>query len=394
MDTIVEEIQGPYGPVSVSESLLQRIWKSQRFLPEHLRLADGRKLQILSPGRWNFQEGPDFLGAELKFGDETIRGDIEVHFHATDWHAHGHRHDPAYRLVQLHVVLFPPGPNDIACKAGDRELPVLVLLPHLPEDLEACALDEAVLAASGRDRGDLARELAGRPLLERRELLRARAAQRWRQKVAHATVRLERLGWEQALHTALLEVLGYRRNRVPMLDLAQAHPLAEWVSPGFSTGVAFTSRADSWRLAGLRPGNHPKLRLAQYQALAQARPDWPARWLGMACPTVSDGLGVASARKAGRLGAWRKQLAQELLAGTWSGPRGDTLVVDALLPLRAARTGEKLFPLWQAWWAGDAPDEVDRFLAEAGVLETAVEPLANGHVQGVFQVFLEDRLDS
>lgn len=78
------EIQGLYGAVSIGEAVLQRIWAEGCFRKEGLRTASGEPLRILSPGRWNRNEGPDFLGAEWKVGDQRVVGDVEIHFHARD----------------------------------------------------------------------------------------------------------------------------------------------------------------------------------------------------------------------------------------------------------------------------------------------------------------------
>ena len=37
-----------------------------------------------SPGIWNKEEGPDFKGAVLEIDGQSMRGDVEIHFYASD----------------------------------------------------------------------------------------------------------------------------------------------------------------------------------------------------------------------------------------------------------------------------------------------------------------------
>ena len=73
-------------------------------------------------------------------------------------------------------------------------------------------------------------------------------------------------GWEAACHSYALEVLGYARNRAPMLRLAAKYPLAAMRVDGMNGDDLFAEEAAQWKLNGLRPANHPRRRLAQYLA--------------------------------------------------------------------------------------------------------------------------------
>src|SRR5687767_818697 len=95
----VAEMQGLYGPFTLTERVVQKIWLRGDFDRTRLTLADGRPLEIRTVGVWNLFAGPDFRDARLVIGGESITGDIEVHFHAADWRAHGHETDRAYANV-------------------------------------------------------------------------------------------------------------------------------------------------------------------------------------------------------------------------------------------------------------------------------------------------------
>lgn len=89
----------------MKEDLLQYIWKFQLFNKGNLATTDGHSLMILNPGLHNKNQGPDFLEAKIKLGEEEWVGHIEIHLRSSDWDAHRHYDDINYQNVILHVVL-------------------------------------------------------------------------------------------------------------------------------------------------------------------------------------------------------------------------------------------------------------------------------------------------
>lgn len=89
----------------LDERLIQTIWAQQLFGSAELRLADGRHLRVLDPGRWNGSAGPDFRDARLMIDETPVTGDVEIHLRASDWWRHGHDRDLDYNGVVLHAVL-------------------------------------------------------------------------------------------------------------------------------------------------------------------------------------------------------------------------------------------------------------------------------------------------
>lgn len=384
----VAEVQGLYGAFSFPERLLQKIWLRGDFDGSAARTADGRAVRVLQPGRWNHLGGPDFAGARLVIDGADVTGAVELHLNARDWAAHGHAADPAYDGVVLHVVLFPCA-ESFTPGAGGRRIPILCLLPLLHHGLEEYAADEAMEQLAGRPL-HYAQEVLG--ALGREELdtlLAGHAGERWRSKVHFARERIRRLGWEGACHHAALEILGYRFNRAPMLSVAITWPLPEWSARRVDPAELFAALSGRWSVQGVRPLNHPRLRLRQYAEWCAARPDWPA---GLRDHSRVRGLAAASPRLGGNTGAWRRAagltrlragLCDGLCAGAVGGSRFDNLVGDGLLPLLAAETGLDLEAAWSGWFAGDAPEAVVRVLRELGVFAGRDRPVAQGPVQGV-----------
>ena len=108
----VREIQGLYGPLGITERMLQRIWVQKDFAASRLRALDGQAIRVLRAGTWNHREGPDFLDACLEIDGQLVRGDVEIHFRSRDWRQHGHQLDANFSSVILHVVFFPPTPGE------------------------------------------------------------------------------------------------------------------------------------------------------------------------------------------------------------------------------------------------------------------------------------------
>jgi hypothetical protein len=382
----VAEIQGLYGPFTFSEKLLQKIWLRGDFDRRQAVMSDGRRVAIVHPGRWNRLGGPDFKAARLRFDDGPERiADVELHLRATDWAAHGHAGDRAYDGVRLHVVLFPLRPGEVT-RAGDgREIPVLVLLPLLHHDLEEYATDEAVETLTNRPVARAVEALGALPADELAAVLMREAAARWRQKVHFAGLRIRRLGWEDACHHAALEILGHRFNRAPMLRVAGRRPLARWAAGAVDPETAWADEAEGWSLQGVRPANHPRIRLRQYAGWVRQRPDWPARLVALAdrLPAVNANAPTTAMRRAGRLTAWRSELADTLAADAVGGTRFDTLVCDGFWPLLAAQAGGERQGLWFHWFPGDLPPSIRGALRELGVTGGPGRPACHGFAQGL-----------
>ena len=88
----------------MTERLLQYIWQFQFFNLADLRLVTGEPLQIITPGKFNTNQGPDFLEAKIKIDQTTWAGNIELHLNEDDWVRHDHQNDPNYQNVILHVI--------------------------------------------------------------------------------------------------------------------------------------------------------------------------------------------------------------------------------------------------------------------------------------------------
>jgi hypothetical protein len=392
----VQEIQGYYGPFSLPERVLQKIWLKGDFNQSELRTQSGKCLRILDAGRWNLLEGPDFLEAQLEIEGVPVVGDVEVHFHAADWFSHNHADNPNFNSVCLHVVLYPDAsaaPEVTTAKGMAPEL--LCLLPLLERDLEDYAVDDALLELEQVEDTQWMLDFMQKPLGERRAILGAGARARWSRKVAFARKRLQGASWREACHQYCLEVLGYARNRAPMGRLALAHPLEAFAAAPVDVDALLSEVSGQWRLSGLRPANHPRHRLQQYAAICLAHADWPERLQVVlddcAVEPGSASLSTAAFRRQLKVPQLAERIAEQVFSGVISTKRLNTLICDALLPLAEAAEmagGDAYAQLWQHWPTGDAPDRLHTFLKQAQIIDRE-EPFSNGQLQGALQLLIQ-----
>ena len=108
----------------MNERLLQFIWQHQHYNRSALMTEQGDSLEIINAGKWNANQGPDFIEARIRIGQTTWVGNIELHVQSSDWYKHNHDQDANYRNIILHVVWK----NDEPEKSNlSRFIPILEL---------------------------------------------------------------------------------------------------------------------------------------------------------------------------------------------------------------------------------------------------------------------------
>ena len=95
----------------MTERLLQFIWRFQYFNTGELQTTTGEDVQIIFPGTYNTNQGPDFSDAKIMIGKTTWAGSVELHLLSSDWKRHNHHNDKNYNNVILHVVWEDDFPN-------------------------------------------------------------------------------------------------------------------------------------------------------------------------------------------------------------------------------------------------------------------------------------------
>ena len=288
----------------LTELELQAHWFAGDFGTEFTS-AGGQKITVAQFGAWNREAGPDFAEAAVTVnGGRPVRGSIEIDPDAQDWERHGHGTNPDYDSVVLHVCMRDAGKKFFTRTSKHREVPRILLDARA---LKGPPSDSLPAAKPGRCSGPM-RELDGEKL---REILEGAAQFRLRKKSA----RLARIGQlhgeDEALYQALAVTLGYKNNKLPFTVIAQRLPLAFlrrrkddldallFGTAGFLDAADFTAfdletrvylrnlwerwwkvrgqfssltlAQGAWRLASVRPANHPQRRIA---ALAEIVRHW------------------------------------------------------------------------------------------------------------------------
>lgn len=199
------------------EMVYQYMWK-HRLIGEKAT-TDGRRVEVISPGRHNTDAGPDFYGARIRIGGEEWAGTVEVHVKASDWHRHGHESDPAYDNVILHVV----GINDarIPDRRGGFIPQVVVSFPE-PFIHMYSRLAEKISEVACADR------LCSLPALTVTSWLETLAVERMQQKSRRIidTLTLVEGDWERACFITFARALGFSLNSEPFEMLARSVPLS------------------------------------------------------------------------------------------------------------------------------------------------------------------------
>jgi hypothetical protein len=281
------------------ERLLQAIWFHQRLHRDRLRMPGGQRVQVLHPGFWNREAGPDFRGAVVQIGDEPPRtGDVEIDLQGADWRAHGHDTNPNFANVVLHVVW-----------QGETSphFPTVALKPVIDSPLTELAQwlgSDSAKSFPMELRGKCCAPLRHLSANQLSDLLHQAAAIRFQAKASHLQARAKQAGWEQALWEGLFRALGYKQNFWPMQRLGELRgPICDGgATPSVlglqarllgvggllpdelprpqSTNGSYVRRLwDAWwrereafcgwalpralwKFSGLRPANHPQRRLA------------------------------------------------------------------------------------------------------------------------------------
>lgn len=397
----IAEVQGPYGPLRLLETQVQRCWAVQQLGRGVWRLRDGRTLRVRHPGSWNAGAGPDFRDAVLEIGGCPVPGDVELHLYREDWWRHGHHMDPAYNRVVAHVVLFAGGMGNAVRTEEGRQVPEWVMGPWLREDLEAVSGGEPGLF--GERTPELSEWIAAETLEAVRERLAAGCDRRWGNKEAMAHGLVREFGFAGALHRMTLYYLGFPLNRKAFLAIAGENGPDQWRRGGLLPLIRQRwGKAIQWRQG--RPGNRPARLLEAYQELFHRRPDWMER-LGEPPQPLRTTLAAAEGDVLrSDSGAFRRRFAHAglfrwLRTEVTAQALGDGLLrrlwIDAFLPLLAAHgvlpTGASALHFFHSR-PGACPEALFALCRRAGLCGEGNGPSRNGWIQGL--LWVEDQMRS
>ncbi len=260
--------------------------------------SSGAKAVVTDFGEWNREAGPDFVRATVRLDGRDSHGSIEVDLEAGGWEQHRHAINLAYENTVLHVIVHRPNRRHFTRTAGHREVPQICLADHPGTDAEWTGF------AAARP-GRCAAPLRALPPGQITDLLAVAARRRLERKGAVLDAMIRARGADAALYEALAVTLGYKNNKLSFQLLAQrvgqksaASARGEALLFGLAGFLekpappAGAARAEvaalwatwwklraahthailprtAWKLAGLRPANHPLRRLGALAAIAR-----------------------------------------------------------------------------------------------------------------------------
>ena len=224
-ENILREEPGPI----LSESVLQRIWFEQ-LLRQPLTTLAGEKITLHHPGTWNHRAGPDFLRASFStFNGQILSGDVELHRHSSDWHAHAHSTNPTYKNVALHVF-WQTDPGSLPAPSGIRQIALEHQLAAPLTELISLFHTSPAEILTGEKPGQCHPLLLSLSPEKLKKILEEAGWHRVRLRRSLAQARIDSLGFEQAAWINLAEGLGFSENREPFATLARAAPIQKLLS--------------------------------------------------------------------------------------------------------------------------------------------------------------------
>ena len=220
----------PARPHGVEEKLLQCVWSERLFAESGLALASGQGLEIIDPGRWNHESGPDFLGASLRIDGQPVKGDVEIHVDARDWKRHGHHEDFEYNRVVLHAVLLAPDGRASDRKHNGQPLDRFVMGPCIRPDLDTIRRslnpeDFPFNEGAGLGRCALIVDEMSDEFMERYLDLAAR--ERMESKVRRLQDQAHGVSLSQVFYQSIMTAMGHKGGKALYFLLARRTPLDE-----------------------------------------------------------------------------------------------------------------------------------------------------------------------
>jgi hypothetical protein len=204
----------------ITERHIQAMWLEQKYF-KNITTADGHPIEVISPGIWNAEAGPDFLKAHLRIDGADLFGDIEIHLSDDSWIGHKHHIDAAYDRVILHVGYWSPKQPVSIITSGGYKIPCTHLENFLtiPESRLLKLIDLDLypyhrFSGSGRCAEELFSQL---PLEETVDLLASAGLWRLKQKWQFLEAKMEKC--RDILVSGIAMALGYKHNSSAFLEL-------------------------------------------------------------------------------------------------------------------------------------------------------------------------------
>ncbi len=210
--------------VAINERLVACLWYSQRY-SKNLKTVDGRAVEVISPGIWGLEGGPDFTQAAIRLDDgKPIKGDVEIHLYASDWKGHQHHRKEQFNNVVLNVSMW----NDVKSRSlptfSGRKIPHVELKPFLTRSIESIVnlvQTDDYPYRRNFGTGRCAEVLGSLSKNEVFRLLQMAGEWRMQEKSSRLEEWLSQNDFDELLYKALMEAMGYHNNKESFIYLAE-----------------------------------------------------------------------------------------------------------------------------------------------------------------------------
>jgi hypothetical protein len=202
----------------MNEKLLQYAWKHLLFETQNLKTTSGELIQILKPGTWNNDSGPDFFNACVKIGNTKWAGNVEIHQKTSDWLSHNHQSDESYNNVILHVV---------AQHNKEVTLPDGNYLPTVEIEVYPSLLKNYEQLLSNKDVPACSSYIRSVDSVYKRSAMDAMLVDRLNDKtnIIRKDLVQNRNNWNETFYRHLAVNFGFKVNALPFDMLARSLPL-------------------------------------------------------------------------------------------------------------------------------------------------------------------------
>lgn len=281
----------------MKEEFLHFLWKYSLYDKEKLLDNDGNRINVIHPGEYNRDAGPDFFNARISIGGTIWAGNVEIHIRSSHFNLHGHQSDPVYDNVILHVV----AENDtkVYNTRGDELLTAELKFGNSLHDKYTSLVNNPYVIACQEEAGSFDRMILY-GWLEALVIERLEQKSEMILRILHETDN----DWEETFYRLLSRYFGFRVNTEPFEMLARAIPfriirkhadnrfqieaLLYGTAGLLSEGLFREALSDSyykdlikeyrilsskyslqplhgwiWKFARLRPSNFPTIRISQ-----------------------------------------------------------------------------------------------------------------------------------
>lgn len=229
--------------LNLNENFISRIWENKSYY-SNLETTDGKKVEVISTGIKNKDEGPDYSNATIKINDYLFTGGVEIHKSLKDWFNHNHKNKGKYEKIILQVVMWDSDPTEkyVPEYKNFKKIPTVILSKYLTKSIHTI-WREIIENPSKEFRIPCYEENKNIEIDKKLSFLETIGLKRFHYRSKRIRDRFETLHsvgfnyniiWKQLLMEFVLEALGFSKNKNQMLKLGKSINLNAIYDKGFS----------------------------------------------------------------------------------------------------------------------------------------------------------------